>query len=324
MIGHRGAMKAVFLDFATMGGGLDLAPLRAVTPELDIYDHSTRDQVAERVRDADIVYTNKIHLTDELIASAGNLKFIGLTATGTDNIDVVSAGKHGIAVCNIRDYCTESVVEHVFGVLLMITHSLPAFRKSVGAGEWQKALDPFLLVHPIRELSAMTMGIVGYGTLGRGVARVAKSFGMDVMISARPGASAVPDDRTSFADVLERADVISLHCPLNDETRNLIGTEQLRRMKKTSILINTARGGLVDSAALAEALGAGEICAAAVDVLPNEPPVDGDPLLDYGGGNLVITPHIAWATNEARQNAIDELAANAAAFVRGERRNRVV
>ena len=317
-------MKAVFLDFATMGDGLDLAPLRAVTPELAIYDASARDQVAKRIRDAGLVYTNKIHLTDELLEVAKNLKFIGLTATGTDNIDIASAREHGIAVCNIRDYCTESVVEHVFGVLLMITHSLSGFRQSVAAGEWQKAHDPFLLVHPIRELSAMTLGIVGYGALGQGVARLAKAFGMKVMISARPGTGDVPADRVSFDDVLEQADVISLHCPLNDATRNLVGAEQLKRMKKTAILINTARGGLVDSAALAEALASGEIHAAAVDVLPKEPPVDGDPLLDYEGDNLVITPHVAWATNEARQNAIDELAANAAAFLKGERRNRVV
>ena len=317
-------MKAVFLDFSTMGDGLDLAALRAITPDLAVYDHSDRDQVAARIRDADIVYTNKIHLTDELLEAAKKLKLIGLTATGTDNIDIVSAREHGIAVCNIRDYCTESVVEHVFGVLLMIAHSLPAFRKSVAAGEWQKAQDPFLLAHPIRELSAMTMGIVGYGALGRGVARTAKSFGMNVVVSARPGTSEIPSDRVSFLDVLEQADVISLHCPLNEQTRNLIGTAELRRMKNNAVLINTARGGLVDSAALAAALASGEIQAAAVDVLPTEPPVDGDPLLDYEGGNLVITPHIAWATNEARQNAIDELAANTRAFLAGENRNRVV
>ena len=317
-------MKAVFLDFATMGDGLDLGALRAITPDLTIYDVSDRGQIAERIRDADIVYTNKIHLTDELLEVAKNLKFIGLTATGTDNIDIASAREHGIAVCNIRDYCTASVVEHVFGVLLMITHSLPRFRRSVAAGEWQKAQDPFLLVHPIRELSAMTMGIIGHGALGQGVARIAKSFGMNVIISARPGATEVADDRVPFDDVVAQADVISLHCPLTDETRNLFGTDQFMRMKKTAILINTARGGLVDSAALAEALTSGEIYAAAVDVLPQEPPVHGDPLLDYEGGNLIVTPHIAWATNEARQNAIDELAANAAAFLQGRRRNRVV
>jgi glycerate dehydrogenase len=316
-------MKAVFLDFATMGGGLDLAPLRAITPDLTIFDVSTPEQVAERIRDASIVFTNKINLSARLLQQASQLKFIGLTATGTDNVDLDSASKHGIAVCNIRDYCTQSVVEHVFGALLMITHSLHRFQRSVAAGEWQKSHDPFLLVHPVRELSAMTMGIVGYGSLGQGVARMAESFGMTIIVSGRPRSSETPNDRVAFDDVLEQADVISLHCPLNDETRNLFAAEQFRRMKSSAILINTARGGLVDSAALTHALGTGEIYAAAVDVLPKEPPIDGDPLLDYQGDNLIITPHIAWATNEARQNAINELAANARAFLDGQERNRV-
>ena len=147
---------------------------------------------------------------------------------------------------------------------------------------------------------------------------------MDVLIAARPGSGDAPPGRVAFDEMLARADAISLHCPLNQDTRNLMGIEQFRRMKSTAFLINTARGGLVDSAALASALASGEIAGAAVDVLPNEPPVDGDPLLDYAGENLIITPHIAWASNEARQNAIDELAANAAAFQRGESRNRVV
>ncbi len=317
-------MKAVFLDFDTMGSGLDLEPLKNVTPDLEVYDVTGNEQIEARIRDADIVFTNKIRLSDTLLAAAKKLKFIGLTATGTDNIDIETARKNGIAVANIRGYCTESVVEHVFGVLLMLTHSLGGFRQSVRAGDWQLSDDPFLLVHPVRELSAMTMGIVGFGALGQGVARIAPAFGMNVMISARPDGSTPADNRVAFDDVLDQADVISLHCPLNDATRKLFGATQFRRMKKSAILINTARGGLVDSAALADALRSGEIAAAAVDVLPKEPPIDGDPLLDYEGENLIVTPHIAWATNEARQNAINELAANARAFLAGEERNRVV
>ncbi len=320
-------MKAVFLDFDTMGSGLDLEPLKNVTPDLEVYDVTGNEQIEARIRDADIVFTNKIRLSDTLLAAAKKLKFIGLTATGTDNIDIETARKNGIAVTNIRGYCTESVVEHVFGVLLMLTHSLAGFRRSVRAGDWQSSDDPFLLVHPVRELSAMTMGIVGFGVLGQGVARIAPAFGMNVIISARPGATNVGNDkanRVAFDDVLDQADVISLHCPLNDETRHLFGARQFQQMKKSAILINTARGGLVDSAALADALRSGEIAAAAVDVLPKEPPIDGDPLLDYVGENLIVTPHIAWATNEARQNAINELAANAKAFLAGEERNRVV
>jgi glycerate dehydrogenase len=317
-------MKAVFLDFDTMGAGLDLSPLKEVTPELKVYDVTGKDQIEKRIRDADIVYTNKIRLNDALLSSAKKLRYIGLTATGTDNIDVETARRNGIAVANIRGYCTGSVVEHVFGTLLMLTHSLAGFRRSVRTGKWQTSDDPFLLTHPVRELSAMTIGIVGYGSLGQGVARIGRAFGMNVIVSARRDAINIESDRVAFDDVLAQADVISLHCPLTDETRELFGAAQFRRMKKTAILINTARGGLVDSMALADALRAGEIAAAAVDVLPQEPPVDGDPLLDYDGDNLIVTPHIAWATNEARQAAINELAANARAFVAGEERNRVV
>ena len=317
-------MKAVFLDFSTMGEGLDLGPLRDVVTELVIHATSDDDEVAGRIADADAVLTNKIRLTPALIEGAPRLRFIGLTATGTDNIDLGAAHKHDNAVANIRDYCTESVVEHVFGVLLMLTHSLPIFRTSVHEGLWQTASDPFLLNHPIRELSAMTLGIVGYGALGQGVANMGRAFGMRVLVSARPRSDVVPKDRMSFDELLESADVISLHCPLNDDTHGLFGADQFRRMRQSSILINTARGGLVDSAALATALKSGDIAAAAVDVLPYEPPVNGDPLLDYAGDNLIVTPHIAWATNEARQNAIDELARNIEAFRAGEDRNRVV
>lgn len=317
-------MKAVFLDFDTMGGGLDIGPLENVTPDLEIYDFTGKEQIEARIRDADIVFTNKIRLNDSLLAAAGKLKFIGLTATGTDNIDLEAARRNSIAVANIRGYCTESVVEHVFGVLLMLAHSLPGYRQSVRAGDWQTAKAPFLLSHPVRELSAMTLGIIGFGALGKGTAGIGKAFGMNVIVSARPGSDTIPDDRVAFADVLEQSDVISLHCPLNDETRKLFGAAQFKRMKSSAILINTARGGLIDSAALVEALRGGEIAAAAVDVLPTEPPVDGDPLLDYDGDNLIVTPHIAWATNEARQNALSELAANAIAFMNGEKRNRVV
>lgn len=321
-------MKAVFLDYSTMGPGLDLAELEAAVDELEIFESTATGELADRIAGAHAVLTNKIVLTPDLIEAAPRLEFIGLTATGTDNVDLEAARAHGIAVANIRAYCTASVVEHVFGVLLMLSHNLPAYVASVKAGRWQRAPDPFLLDHPVRELSAMTMGIVGYGELGSAVARTAKAFGMNVLVSARPGADDVPDGRIAFGELLETADVISLHCPLNDATQGLFGRAEFRVMKNTAILINTARGGLVDSAALAAALASGEIGAAAVDVLPTEPPAEGDPLLDYlaetTNGNLVVTPHIAWATAEARQNAIDELAANIRAFREGESRNRVV
>jgi glycerate dehydrogenase len=317
-------MKAVMLDWATMGPDLDISEMEALLPDLEIYDETADEEIAERIAGATIVLGNKVMISESLFAGAPEMRFIGLTATGTDNIDLESAKRHGVAVANIRAYCTESVAEHVFGCLLNLTHNLPGYVSDVRSGAWQEASNFCMLTRPIRELSAMTLGIVGYGELGKGVARIGRSFGMEVIVAARPGSDSVPPDRVSFEELLARADVISLHCPLTDATRGLFGADQFRAMKRTAILINTARGALVDSQALADALTAGDIAAAAVDVLPTEPPVDGDPLLDYAGDNLVITPHIAWGTLEARQAAIDELTANIAAFLDGRERNRVV
>ena len=317
-------MKAVFLDYATVGPGLDVSPLSNLLPELEIFEMTEEYQVLDRIRDVEFVFANKIKLTDELFQAATNLRFIGLTATGTDNIDLDAASRHGIAICNIRAYCTRSVTEHVFGLLLTLTHNLHQYIADVRDGAWQRSQDFCMLAYPVRELSAMTMGIVGYGELGKGVARQARNFDMRVIVSARPGSDSVGDDRVSFDELLEQSDVISLHCPLNDQTRGLFGAEEFHKMKSSAILINTARGALIDSGALAKALQSGEIAAAGLDVLPLEPPVDGNPLLDYSGENLIITPHIAWATDRSRQDSIHELAANVAAFLKGEERNRIV
>lgn len=317
-------MTAVFLDYSTMGDGLDLTPLTDLLPDLQVFDATSDDQVAERIRDAEFVFVNKIRLDDALFEQSPGLRFIGITATGTDNIDMASAARHGVAVANIRAYCTQSVTEHVFGVLLMLTHNLCKYSAAARRGGWQRASDFCMLDYPVRELSLMTLGIVGLGELGRSVAATARHFGMEVIVSARPGDDTVPEGRVAFGELLEQADIISLHCPLNEHTQGLFGADQFRRMKRSAILINTARGALVDTAALADALRRGELGAAAIDVLPQEPPVDGDPLLDYAGDNLVVTPHIAWSTDRARQEAIEELAANVAAFLAGKKRNRIV
>lgn len=318
-------MKAVFLDFATVGSDeLDIAPLQALTPDLQVFDNTPPADVAARIAGCDFVFLNKVRMSREIIAASPALRFIGLTATGVDNVDLHAARDHGVAVCNIRGYCTNSVVEHVFAVLLSLAHSIGRYNQSVRAGDWQKAVDFCMLGFPLRELSAMTIGIVGYGELGKGVARVAKAFGMSVQIARRPGQQQdTGDGRVAIDELLRSCDVVSLHCPLTSDTRGLIGARELKLMKPDAILINTARGGLVDSAALVAALEKKVIAAAAIDVLSHEPPVNGDPLLDYRGENLIVTPHIAWATVEARQNAINEAAANARAFIEGERRNRV-
>lgn len=316
-------MKAVLLDWATMGPGLDISELQALLPDLEVFDDTNDDQMAERIAGAEIVLGNKVLLSRSLFDSVPELRLIGLTATGTDNVDLEAARERGIAVCNIRAYCTQSVAEHVFGCILNLAHNLTNYATDVRRGAWQEADNFCMLTYPMTQLSAMTLGIIGYGELGKGVARIAEAFNMNVIVAARPGSGETPAGRVSMEKLLQEADVISLHCPLNETTRNLFGPAEFRAMKKTAFLINTARGGLVDSQALADALQTGEIAAAAIDVLPKEPPVDGDPLLDYEGNNLMVTPHIAWGTLTARQEAIDELTANIAAFLEGNRRNRV-
>ena len=318
-------MKAAFLDYATVGSDeLDMSPLKAFGDELTIYEHTSAKDVAARIAGCELVYINKVRMTREIIERADSLRFIGLLATGVDNVDLEAAQAGNVAVCNIRAYCTNSVVEHVFAVLLQLTHSIGRYDASVRRGDWQRAVNFCMLGYPIRELSAMSLGIVGYGELGKGVARIAEAFGMRVRISQRPGSNEIVNGRAPLDELLAESDVVSLHCPLTEQTRGLFGADEFRKMKSAAILINTARGALVDSQALVAALADGSIAAAAIDVLPAEPPVDGDPLLNYGGDNLVITPHIAWATLEARQNAINEVAENVNAFLRGEARNRVV
>ncbi|MEM7500640.1 MAG: D-2-hydroxyacid dehydrogenase [Pseudomonadota bacterium] len=318
-------MNAVFLDVGTLGPEpLDLGQLRRLLPNLECFDSTPNEQLAERVANAEYVLTNKAKLDATVLGAARRLTFIGLVATGTDNVALDAARSQDIAVCNIRAYCTRSVVEHVFSALLMLTRSTPRYVNDVRAGRWQQADNFCLLDHPIRELSALKLGVVGYGVLGRAVAETAKHFGMQVAVAARRGTPFHgADERVEFMEVLQTSDVVSLHCPLNEETRHLIGRAELDAMRDTSILINTARGALVDTEALAQALECGSIGGAAIDVLAEEPPVNGDPLLRYSGSNLILTPHVAWGSREARQNAIDELTANVAAFQAGERRNRV-
>lgn len=317
-------MNATFLDFATLGADeLDSTPLLNVLPDLRIYDTTTPSQVVERIRDAEVVLLNKVKLDRAILRQASKLRCIGLTATGVDNIDLDAAREQGIAVCNVTAYCTQSVVEHVFGALLTLTHNLHQYNAAVRTGAWQKSAQFCMLDYPLQELSAMTMGIVGSGNLGSAVARAAEFFGMQVLFARRAGAAGADDGRIPFDELLQSADVISLHCPLNDQTAGLIGNRELALMKNSAILINTARGGLVDSSALVSAIDAGQIAGAAVDVLNEEPPSNGDPLLESDNPRLFVTPHIAWATREARQHSVGQLAGNIEAFLRGERRNRI-
>jgi glycerate dehydrogenase len=317
-------MKSIFLDYATVSfhGDLDPASLHRALPGLELRDHTPQPDVARAVAGAEVVLVNKLRLTREIIAGAPNLKLIALAATGTNNIDLDAARERGVAVCNLRDYCTASVVQHVFGVLLLLTHKLREYDALVRSGAWQRGEQFCLLDYPMRELTGRKLGIVGYGTLGRGVARAAQVFGLEVLVANRPGGERVPG-RIDLDELLPQVDVLSLHCPLSPATTGLIGARQLGLMKPDAVLINTARGALIDSQALADALRAGRLGGAAIDVLPQEPPVDGNPLLAGDIPNLIVTPHIAWAAREARQRCIDEMAANVEDFRRGGRRGRI-
>jgi len=318
-------MRAIFLDYATVSfdGDLDPSSLQRALPGIELRAHTPQAGVGAVVADAAVVLVNKLRISREVIERAPALRLVALAATGTNNVDLEAAREHGVAVCNLRDYCTASVVQHVFGLLLTLTQRLREYDALVRSGAWQRGELFCLLDFPIRELTGRRLGIVGYGTLGRGVAHAAHAFGMEVLVAHRPGGERVPG-RVDLEELLPQADVLSLHCPLTPATTGLIGAAQLSRMKPDAVLVNTARGALVDSAALADALRAGRLGGAAVDVLPQEPPVEGDPLLACDIPNLIVTPHVAWAAREARQRCLDEMAANVEDFRRGGRRGRVV
>jgi glycerate dehydrogenase len=250
-----------------------------------------------------------------------------LSATGVDNVDVAAARDLGIGVANIRDYCSQSVVQHVLALVLALTQQVVRFDQLVRAGGWQRSRGSLLLDHPMRELAGRKLGIVGYGALGQAVARAAECLGLEVLVAARPGTrrSEVPAGRVALKTLLKQADIISLHCPLTEQTRHLIGEAQLQRMKPDALLINTSRGGLVDLDALLVALRTGQIAGAALDVLPEEPPPpEHQQLLASAPPNLIVTPHVAWAAAEARQRALNQVAENIADYLRGGQLRRVV
>jgi glycerate dehydrogenase len=316
-------MKAVFLDYDTVSNGdLDTSALSAAVDDLALCA-SDDSKTAERIRDVEIVLLNAVELPRALLQSAPMLKLIAVAGTGTDNIDVAAARELGIGVCNVRGYCTSSVVQHVWGLILSLTQHVSDYARLVRGGSWNQNELLAVLSHPIRELNGRVFGVVGWGELGRGAARIAEAFGMRVVIANRGGESQRPD-RVGLEELLAMSDIVSLHCPLNDSTRGLIGARELALMKTDALLINTARGGLVDGLALSMALRAGRLGGAGIDVLPQEPPRDDDPLLDPGIPNLIVTPHVAWAAREARQRCLDEMAASISDFASGGRRSRVV
>jgi glycerate dehydrogenase len=317
--------KAAFLDFATLGPNVDTSALEALV-DVSYYAYSDPDEVGGRLADSDIAILNKAKVSGDVIRASPRLRLITVAATGTDNVDTEAAKKRGVAVANIRDYCSAALVQHVFALVLGLTQQIEGYSKLVRAGAWPRSRTFAMFDLPIRELAGRSLGIVGYGSLGQAVGRLGECLGMQLLVAARPGTrpADVPRDRHPFEAVLERADVLSLHCPLTPATRHLIGAQQLMQMKSDALLINTARGGLIDSAALVRALCDREIGGAGIDVLPEEPPADDDPLLGADIPNLIVTPHIAWAAQEARQRALDQATENIADFLRGSRLRRIV
>jgi glycerate dehydrogenase len=280
------------------------------------YDTTRAEEVLERLRGATVAVVNKLPLRAEVLAQLPSLKLIAVAATGTDNIDLEFCREHGITVSNVRGYARETLPEHVLMLMLALRRNLFACRDVVRAGSWQRAEQFCVHAAEIHDLHGATLGLFGHGTLGRGVERLALAFGMRVLVAERKGALNVREGRTPFEEVLRRSDVVSLHVPLGVETRGMIGREELALMKPSAILINCARGGVVDEGALAEALREGRIAGAGVDVLSREPPPDDNPLLAPDLANLIVTPHVAWASREAQQALADQLVENIEAFVK--------
>jgi glycerate dehydrogenase len=312
--------RIVFLDRDTLRA--EIRP-PAFAHEWREYGRTRPGEVVERLAGASVAVVNKVRIGDAELAQLPALKLIAVAATGTDNLDLDSCRTRGVAVSNVRGYATHTLPEHVLMLILALRRNLAAYQRDVRAGGWQRAEQFCLLTHPIRDLHASTLGIVGHGALGQSVGRLARAVGMNTLVAERKGAPVARAGRTPFAEVLRECDILTLHTPLNAETRDLIGAAELALMRPSAVLINCARGGVVDEAALIEALRAGVIAGAGIDVLSREPPREGNALLELDLPNLIVTPHVAWASLQAMQALADQLIDNIEAFVRGEGRNLV-
>ena len=290
---------------------------------LSSYGTTEAHETLERIRGADIVITNKVVISAQAFAENPQLKLVAVTATGVNNVDVEAAKQNGTAVCNIRAYGNESVAEHAFMMMITLMRNLPAYQRDVAAGLWENS--PFFchLGAPMRDLNGKTLAIFGRGNIGKTLATYAQAFKMNVVFAEHKNAQSVRDGYVSFDEAIRSADVVSLNCPLTPQTANMIGEAELQQMKPGAILINCGRGGLVDEAALVAALKYGQIGGAGFDVLTQEPPRDGNPLLKARLPNLIVTPHIAWASQEASNRLFDILLDNINRFVAGNPQNLV-
>ena len=313
-------MKIVALD-ALQLMDLDWSGLRAIDPGLVTYDATAPERVVERAKDAEILLVNKVKLTREVLEQLPALRYVGVLATGYDNVDCAAAREKGVVVTNVPGYSTDSVAQLVFALLLELCHQTGHHSDTVKAGRW--ANQPYYCYwdSPLIELAGKTMGIFGLGKIGQRTAQIAQAFGMKVIACSRTKKDVPGVTWVRFDELLRESDVISLHCPLTDQTRGLINKDALSKMKKTAFLINTSRGGLLVEQDVREALDAGVIAGAAVDVLSTEPPKADNPLI--GAKNIVITPHIAWATTEARTRLLEIVRGNIVAWQAGNTQNRV-
>ena len=311
-------MKAVFLDYESLDkNDLDFSQLKAAFADLILYPSSTAEQVLERIQHADVVITNKVVVNAETIEQCPKLKVILISATGTNNVDLAQAKQQGIVVSNCQGYVTAAVAQHTLSLILALATSLLKYDQAVKQGQWNTSPIFCLLDFPIVELSGKTLGIMGYGELGKAVGKLAEAFGMKVLVGALPSRPS-NENRVPFSELLVQVDFLTLHCPLTDETRDLISTDAFNAMKETAFLINCARGGIVNEPALADALRQGKIAGAATDVLSVEPPKNGSVLFADDIPNLIITPHSAWGSVEARQRMVNQLVENIEAFKHGQ------
>ncbi|WP_428036138.1 2-hydroxyacid dehydrogenase [Amphritea sp.] len=311
-------MQAVFLDLNSLDcDDLNLSALKAEFSDFTGYPATAPQQVAERIAGADVVIVNKVVLDRETLSSATQLKHVCIAATGTNNVDLQAATELGISVSNCQAYGTASVSQHVMALMLALHTNLIRYNEAARNGQWARAQQFCLLDYPIQELSGKTLGIVGYGNLGAGVAQLAGAFGMDVLIAQRIGGDSI-GGRVALPELLPQVDVLSLHCPLTEETRDLIDANAIEQMKTGAFLINASRGGIVNESDLADALRRGKLAGAATDVLCEEPPVNGNPLLADDIPNLIITPHSAWGSVQARQRIVDQVTESIAGYKCGE------
>lgn len=311
-------MKAVFLDHASLDqNDLDLKGLEALFSTLICYPSTDLEQRLARVQDAEVIISNKVLLDAELIQHCPKLKLILISATGSNNVDLNCAREHGIVVCNCQGYGTAAVAQHTLMLMLTLATSFLKYDHAVRQGQWSKSSQFCLLDYPIVELSNKTLGIVGYGELGQAVAQLAQAFGMKILVAALPGRPHT-DGRVAFDELLGQVDFLSLHCPLTEHTRDLIDEAALVAMKRSAFIINCARGGIVNEQALAQALRQGEIAGAAMDVLSVEPPPVDHVLLQGDVPHLIITPHSAWGSVDARQRIVYQMIENTQAFLRGQ------